>query len=39
MAVLPVMSAELFSALLTMAAAYVAVEAGTAGILLVVSRC
>lgn len=36
MAVLPIMSAELFSALLTMGAAYIAVEAGTAGVLLVV---
>ena len=33
---MPVMSAQLFSALLTMAAAYVAVEAGTVGIVLVV---
>jgi diguanylate cyclase (GGDEF)-like protein len=35
-AVFPVLSAQLFSALLTMAAAYVAVEAGTTGIVLAV---
>ena len=35
-AVIPVLSAELFSALLTMAAAYAAVVAGTVGILLAV---
>jgi diguanylate cyclase (GGDEF)-like protein len=35
-AVLPIMSAELFSALLTMAAIYVAVTAGTAGMTVVV---
>jgi diguanylate cyclase (GGDEF)-like protein len=35
LAVLPIMSAELFSALLTMGAAYVAVQAGMAGIVLV----
>ena len=29
---MPLMSAQLFSALLTMAAAYVAIEAGTVGI-------
>jgi diguanylate cyclase (GGDEF)-like protein len=34
-AVMPVMSAQLFSALLTMAAVYVAVEIGTGGIVLV----
>ena len=33
-AVLPIMPAELFSALLTMAVAYVALEAGTTGIVL-----
>ena len=31
----PILSAQLFSALLTMAAAYVAIEAGTAGIVLI----
>ena len=35
-AVIPIMSAELFSALLTMAAVYVAVTAGTAGLVVVV---
>jgi len=35
-AVIPVLSAQLFSALLTMAAAYVAIEAGTTGIVLAV---
>jgi diguanylate cyclase (GGDEF)-like protein len=35
MAVLPIMSAELFSALLTMGAVYVAVRAGTPGIVLI----
>ena len=35
-AVIPIMSAELFSALLTMAAIYVAVTAGTVGMILVV---
>jgi len=34
-AVIPIMSAQLFSALLTMAAAYMAVESGTVGIVLV----
>jgi diguanylate cyclase (GGDEF)-like protein len=34
--VMPVLSAQLFSALLTMAAAYVVIEAGTVGIVLVV---
>jgi diguanylate cyclase (GGDEF)-like protein len=35
LAVLPIMSAELFSALLTMGAAYVAVQAGMAGVVLI----
>ena len=35
-AVIPIMSAELFSALLTMAVACVAIEAGTIGIILAV---
>jgi len=36
MAVMPIMAAELFSALLTMGAGYVAIQAGTAGLVLVV---
>ncbi|HJS95857.1 MAG TPA: EAL domain-containing protein [Solirubrobacteraceae bacterium] len=35
LAVIPIMSAELFSALLTMGAAYVAVQAGMAGVVLI----